>query len=73
MRHWELSPRRRGLSGARGGLGKRYTFQLPQPSSLESLGMTARACGDSGVNFANDVTLVGYRLDGQAVPGQPLA
>lgn len=60
------------IRGEGGVLGKRYTFQLPQPISLESLGMTTRACGDSGVNFANDVTLVGYRLDGQAVPGQPL-
>ncbi len=63
----------RVIRGEGGVLGKHYTFQLPQPISLEGLGMTARACGDSGVNFANDVTLVGYRLDGQAVPGQPLA
>ena len=61
------------FSGEGDILGKRYTFQLPQPISLESLGMTTRACGDSGVNFADDVTLVGYRIEGQANPGQPLA
>ena len=60
------------IRGEGGILGKHYTFQLPRPISLESLGMTARACGDSGVNFADDVTLVGYRIEGQAAPGQPL-
>ena len=35
--------------------------------------MTARACGDSDVNFANDVTLVGYRIDSAAKPGQSLS
>jgi hypothetical protein len=46
-------------------LGQLFTFTLVEPISPEQFTMIEPACGTSGVNFANDIILFGYRVGRQ--------